>query len=136
MYVSRTRLDFRPASNPGPIDAQMPGFQATAPNRMRSFSTGMPRRIDLTSATSSYQPTSRPGSVHTPQTATYPHYQSSPMGTPTSFNLMSAPHHVTSFQNSYLRQDESEGPEGSHFPNVDSDDSGMPQEGEGLQHQY
>src|ERR1700733_4870610 len=67
---------------------------------MRSFSSDVPRRIEL----STHYTPSR--SVTTPQTATFPNYTSSPLVTQ-SFQMphMSAPHHITSFQNSYMRQD-------------------------------
>lgn len=79
---------------------QIPGFQAGASTRMRSFSGDVPRRIEL----STHYTPSR--SVTTPQTATFPNYTSSPLVTQ-SFQMphMSAPHHITSFQNSYMRQD-------------------------------
>ncbi|KAF1978481.1 homeobox-domain-containing protein [Bimuria novae-zelandiae CBS 107.79] len=78
----------------------VPGFQASS-SRMRSFSNNVPRRIEL----SSHYTPSR--SVTTPQTATFPTYTSSPLVTPQSFAMpqLSAPHHMTSFQNSYLRND-------------------------------
>ena len=67
---------------------------------MRSFSGDVPRRIEL----STHYTPSR--GVTTPQTATFPNYASSPLATQ-SFQMpqMSAPHHITSFQNSYMRQD-------------------------------
>ncbi|KAF2444667.1 homeobox-domain-containing protein [Karstenula rhodostoma CBS 690.94] len=78
----------------------VPGFQASS-SRMRSFSSSVPRRIEL----SSHYTPSR--SVTTPQTATFPTYTSSPLVTPHSFAMpqLSAPHHMTSFSNSYLRND-------------------------------
>ena len=79
----------------------VPGFQATSSSRMRSFSSSVPRRIEL----STHYTPSR--SVTTPQTATFPTYTSSPLVTPQSFAMpqLSAPHHMTSFPNSYLRND-------------------------------
>ncbi|ORY02927.1 hypothetical protein BCR34DRAFT_492813 [Clohesyomyces aquaticus] len=79
----------------------VPGFQAGSASRMRSFSGGVPRRIEL----STHYGPSR--SSTTPQTATFPTYSSSPLVTPQSYAMpqMSAPHHITSFQNSYLRND-------------------------------
>ncbi|KAJ4305048.1 hypothetical protein N0V90_000578 [Kalmusia sp. IMI 367209] len=79
----------------------VPGFQAASSSRMRSFSSSVPRRIEL----SSHYTPSR--SVTTPQTATFPTYTSSPLVTPQSFAMpqLSAPHHMTSFPNSYLRND-------------------------------
>ncbi|KAF2748217.1 homeobox-domain-containing protein [Sporormia fimetaria CBS 119925] len=79
----------------------VPGFQSASASRMRSFSNSVPRRIEL----STHYTPSR--STNTPQTATFPTYSSSPLVTPQSFAMpqMSAPHHITSFQNSYLRND-------------------------------
>lgn len=79
----------------------IPGFQAASGNRMRSFSSHVPRRIEL----STHFTPSRNSS--TPQTATFPTYSSSPLVTPQSFAMpqLSAPHHITTFQNSYLRND-------------------------------
>ncbi|KAF2097940.1 homeobox-domain-containing protein [Rhizodiscina lignyota] len=72
----------------------IPGFQAAS--RMRSYSAGIPRRIDLNGHTYRHS--------NPPQTATFPNYASSPLAPPHSYApLMSAPHHVTSFQQSYLR---------------------------------
>jgi hypothetical protein len=78
----------------------VPGFQASSSSRMRSFSSSVPRRIELSTH---YTPNR---SSTTPQTATFP-YASSPLMTNNSFAMpqMSAPHHLTSFQNSYLRND-------------------------------
>lgn len=69
---------------------------------MRSFSNSAPRRIEL--STTHYTPSRNTGA---PQTATFPTYTSSPLVTPQSFSMpqLSAPHHITSFQNSYLRND-------------------------------
>lgn len=68
---------------------------------MRSFSSSVPRRIEL----STHYTPSR--SATTPQTATFPTYTSSPLITPQSYSMpqMSAPHHITTFPNSYLRND-------------------------------
>ncbi|KAF2115992.1 hypothetical protein BDV96DRAFT_599523 [Lophiotrema nucula] len=79
----------------------VPGFQASSASRMRSFSNSVPRRIEL----STHYTPSR--SATTPQTATFPTYSSSPLVTPQSFAMpqLSAPHHLTTFQNSYLRND-------------------------------
>ncbi|KAF2687444.1 homeobox-domain-containing protein [Lentithecium fluviatile CBS 122367] len=78
----------------------VPGFQASSSSRMRSFSSSVPRRIELSTH---YTPNR--GST-TPQTATFP-YTSSPLITPQSFAMpqMSAPHHLTTFPSSYLRND-------------------------------
>ena len=78
----------------------VPGFQASSSSRMRSFSSSVPRRIELSTH---YTPNR---SSTTPQTATFP-YTSSPLMTQQSFAMpqMSAPHHLSSFQNSYLRND-------------------------------
>ncbi|KAF1947733.1 homeobox-domain-containing protein [Clathrospora elynae] len=77
----------------------VPGFQASSSNRMRSFSNGVPRRIEL----STHYTPHRNGS--TPQTAHYPSYSGSPLITPYSMPQMSAPHHMSTFPNSYLRND-------------------------------
>jgi hypothetical protein len=79
----------------------VPGFQASSGNRMRSFSNGVPRRIEL----STHYTPQRNGS--TPQTAHYPSYSGSPLITPQSYAMpqMSAPHHMSSFSSSYLRND-------------------------------
>ncbi|KAF2204811.1 homeobox-domain-containing protein [Delitschia confertaspora ATCC 74209] len=79
----------------------IPGFQAGSSTRMRSFSSHVPRRIELSTHFTPSRNTS------TPQTATYPTYSSSPLVTPQSYAMpqLSAPHHMTSFQNSYLRND-------------------------------
>lgn len=68
---------------------------------MRSFSNGVPRRIEL----STHYPPSR--STSTPQTAQFPSYSSAPLATPVSYGMpqLSAPHHLTTFPNSYLRND-------------------------------
>lgn len=68
---------------------------------MRSFSNHVPRRIEL----STHFTPSR--SSNAPQTATFPTYTSSPLVTPQSFAMpqLSAPHHITTFQNSYMRND-------------------------------
>ncbi|KAF2803733.1 uncharacterized protein BDZ99DRAFT_161421 [Mytilinidion resinicola] len=112
--------------------SQIPGFQAGATTRVRSLSGSVPRRIEL----STHYTPSR--SATTPQTATFPNYTSSPLITPQSFQMphMSAPHHITSFQNSYLRQDVGHGDsypqvgavlgeilEGSNQENQESNDS-------------
>jgi len=83
------------------LDSPIPGFQAGSGNRMRSFSSHVPRRIEL----STHFTPSRNST--TPQTATFPTYSSSPLVTPQSFAMpqLSAPHHITTFQNSYMRND-------------------------------
>jgi hypothetical protein len=90
---------------------------------MRSLSNGMPRRIDTLNQQHSFiQPRdpSSPSMSAAPQTATFPNYVSSPLAPPQHYaTLMSAPHHVTSFQNSYLRQDGGcVNVTGDSFPNV------------------
>ncbi|KAF2871899.1 hypothetical protein BDV95DRAFT_492933 [Massariosphaeria phaeospora] len=89
----------------------VPGFQASSAQRMRSFSSSVPRRIEL----STHYGQSR--STTTPQTATFPTYTSSPLVTPQSFAMpqLSAPHHMTTFPNSYLRNDSSSG---DHYSGV------------------
>ncbi|KAF2644913.1 homeobox-domain-containing protein [Massarina eburnea CBS 473.64] len=79
----------------------VPGFQASSSSRMRSFSNSVPRRIEL----STHYTPSR--SSTTPQTAGFPAYTNSPLVTPGNFSMpqLSAPHHMTSFPNSYLRND-------------------------------
>lgn len=91
--------------------APVPGFQAS--NRMRSFSNGVPRRIEL----STHYTPSRGNS--TPQTAHFPSYSGSPLGTPHSYAMpqMSAPHHLTAFPSSYLRNDSAHG---EQYPGVGS----------------
>ncbi|KAJ4354939.1 hypothetical protein N0V95_003405 [Ascochyta clinopodiicola] len=82
-------------------DAPVPGFQASSSNRLRSFSNGVPRRIELSTHYS-------PGrSVSTPQTAQFPSYSSAPLATPHSYGMpqLSAPHHLSTFPNTYLRND-------------------------------
>lgn len=81
--------------------APVPGFQASSSNRMRSFSNGVPRRIEL----STHYTPSRGNS--TPQTAHFPSYSGSPLVTPQSYAMpqLSAPHHMSTFPNSYLRND-------------------------------
>ncbi|EMD61170.1 hypothetical protein GGP41_010070 [Bipolaris sorokiniana] len=78
--------------------APVPGFGASN-GRMRSFSNGVPRRIELSNFTPQ-----RNGS--TPQTAHFPSFSSSPLVTQ-SFAMpqMSAPHHLSTFPNSYMRND-------------------------------
>ncbi|KAF2843136.1 hypothetical protein M501DRAFT_926337 [Patellaria atrata CBS 101060] len=80
--------------------SQIPGFQAASATRMRSFSSGVPRRIELSTH---YQPNRN---NTTPQTANFPNYQHSPLSSPQDYHIphMSAPHHITTFQNSW-RQD-------------------------------
>jgi hypothetical protein len=82
-------------------DAPVPGFQAASSNRLRSFSNGVPRRIEL----STHYTPSRSSS--TPQTAHFPSYSSAPLVTPHSYGMpqLSAPHHLTTFPHSYLRND-------------------------------
>ncbi|KAF2280163.1 uncharacterized protein EI97DRAFT_439225 [Westerdykella ornata] len=89
----------------------VPGFQASSASRMRSFSSSVPRRIEL----STHYTPSR--TATTPQTATFPTYSSSPLVTPQSYAMpqLSAPHHITSFQNSYLRNDSGQG---EQYPGV------------------
>jgi len=95
------------------MPSSMPGFQATSNSRMRSYSNNnLPRRIEL--GGNSY---SSHRGAPTPQSSTFPNYTSSPMATPSNFSMMSAPHHVTSFPNSYMRQD---GSPTEPFPSVDS----------------
>ncbi|KAF7443897.1 Homeodomain-containing transcription factor [Pyrenophora tritici-repentis] len=78
----------------------VPGFGSNG-NRLRSFSNGVPRRIEL----STHYTPHRNGS--TPQTAQFPSYSGSPLVTPQSYAMpqMSAPHHMSSFPNSYMRND-------------------------------
>ncbi|RMZ71464.1 homeobox domain-containing [Pyrenophora seminiperda CCB06] len=78
----------------------VPGFGSNG-NRLRSFSNGVPRRIEL----STHYTPHRNGS--TPQTAHFPSYSASPLITPQSYTMpqMSAPHHMSSFPNSYMRND-------------------------------
>jgi hypothetical protein len=93
------------------MPSSMPGFQATSNSRMRSFSNNnLPRRMELGNNSYSSHRGAPP-----PQTSTFPNYTSSPMAAPSNFSMMSAPHHVTSFPNSYMRQENSE-----PFPSVDS----------------
>ena len=68
---------------------------------MRSFSGTMPRRIELSNQFAA----SRTGG--TPQSANFPTFQHSPLGAPQGFGMtqLSAPHHITTFPNSYLRPD-------------------------------
>jgi hypothetical protein len=79
----------------------VPGFQASSSHRMRSFSNGVPRRIEL----STHYPSNRGNA--TLQTSHFPSYSASPLVTPQSYAMpqMSAPHHMSSFPNSYLRND-------------------------------
>lgn len=82
-------------------DAPVPGFQQASSNRMRSFSNGVPRRIELSTHYTPNRGTS------TPQTAHFPSYSSSPLVTPQSYAMpqLSAPHHLSTFPSSYLRND-------------------------------
>ncbi|CBX91160.1 hypothetical protein LEMA_P061940.1 [Plenodomus lingam JN3] len=91
----------------------VPGFQASSSGRMRSFSNGVPRRIELSTHYTPNRNTS------TPQTAHFPSYSSSPLVPPHSYAMpqMSAPHHITSFSNSYLRNDSAHN---SQYDNVGS----------------
>ncbi|KAJ4378073.1 hypothetical protein N0V83_000904 [Neocucurbitaria cava] len=81
--------------------APVPGFQQASSNRMRSFSNGVPRRIELSTHYTPNRGTS------TPQTAHFPSYSSSPLVTPQSYAMpqLSAPHHLSTFPSSYLRND-------------------------------
>ncbi|KAE9985269.1 hypothetical protein BLS_009012 [Venturia inaequalis] len=89
--------------------SSMPGFQATSNSRMRTFSgNNLPRRMEL--GNNQYR------GAPPPQSSTFPNYTSSPMAAPSNFSMMSAPHHITSFPNSYMRQESSSEP----FPSVDS----------------
>ena len=68
---------------------------------MRSFSNGVPRRIEL----STHYAPQRNGS--TPQTAHFPYFSGSPLVTPSSYGMPQrrAPHHMSSFPSSYMRND-------------------------------
>jgi hypothetical protein len=78
--------------------APVPGFGSSG-GRMRSFSNGVPRRIELSNFTPQRNSS-------TPQTAHFPSFSSSPLVTQ-SFSMpqMSAPHHMSTFPNSYMRSD-------------------------------
>ncbi|KAH8732527.1 hypothetical protein GQ44DRAFT_602041 [Phaeosphaeriaceae sp. PMI808] len=93
--------------------APVPGFQASSSHRMRSFSNGVPRRIELSTH---YTPNR---STNTPQTAHFPSYSGSPLVTPHSYAMpqLSAPHHLSTFPNSYLRNDSGHG---EQYPGVGS----------------
>src|SRR5947208_3079409 len=78
---------------------------------MRPFSSGVPRRIDVAQPTT--RPAFSPTRTEAPHSATFSAY-TSPISPPHSFSMMSAPHHITSFPGSYMRQEGS--PE--HFPSV------------------
>lgn len=95
------------------IDAPIPGFQASSSNRMRSFSNGVPRRIELSTH---YTPSRN---TSTPQTAQFPSYSSAPLATPQSYGMpqLSAPHHLTTFSNMYLRNDSANN---DHYSGVNS----------------
>jgi len=60
----------------------------------------MPRRIEL-----SIQYT--PRGQTTPQTAQFPSFSGSPLSTPQNYAVpqLSAPHHLSTFPNSYMRND-------------------------------
>jgi hypothetical protein len=94
-------------------DAPIPGFQASSSNRMRSFSNGVPRRIEL----STHYTPSR--STSTPQTAQFPSYSSAPLVTPVSYGMpqLSAPHNLSTFPSSYLRNDSAHN---DHYSGVSS----------------
>ncbi|KAF3049804.1 hypothetical protein E8E11_010413 [Didymella keratinophila] len=93
--------------------APIPGFQASSSNRMRSFSNGVPRRIEL----STHYTPSR--SASTPQTAQFPSYSSAPLTTPVSYGMpqLSAPHNLSTFASSYLRNDSAHN---DHYSGVSS----------------
>ncbi|KAK8223570.1 hypothetical protein BKA81DRAFT_376692 [Phyllosticta paracitricarpa] len=77
---------------------QMPGFESS---RMRSMSSTLPRRIELSQHSAHYN-ASRTAPTN-PQSATIPNYQTSPLGTPSSYpnpSMMSAPNSVASFNSS------------------------------------
>ncbi|KAF2145115.1 uncharacterized protein K452DRAFT_265751 [Aplosporella prunicola CBS 121167] len=84
---------------------QMPGFQSGAATRMRSFSSTVPRRIELSQHSAHYN--APPRSNTNPHSATFPTYQTSPLSAPGPYNtsMMSAPHQVSSFNSNYLRHD-------------------------------
>lgn len=98
-YSCRITLGEMKDSTLTKLDTPVPGFQASSSNRMRSFSNGVPRRIELSTH---YTPGR---SVSTPQTAQFPSYSSAPLATPHSYGMsqLSAPHHLSTFPNSYLR---------------------------------
>lgn len=100
-YSCKLTYNTKGASRLMKPDAPVPGFQASSSNRVRSFSNGMPRRIEL----STHYAPSR--SVSTPQTAQFPSYSSAPLATPHSYGMsqLSAPHHLSIFPNSYVRND-------------------------------
>lgn len=106
---SRTTINLRLTT----ADAPVPGFQASSSNRMRSFSNGVPRRIELSTH---YTPNR---SASTPQTAQFPSYSSAPLATPVSYGMpqLSAPHHLSTFPNSYLRNDSAHN---DHYSGVSS----------------
>lgn len=88
------------------IDPSMQPFTAPSPtqNRMRSYSNNMPRRMELNTScanNSPYGTIAPPRTAPTPQSATFPPYSASPLQA--SYSMLSAPHHVTSFPNSYMR---------------------------------
>jgi hypothetical protein len=95
------------------LDAPVPGFQASSSNRMRSFSNGVPRRIEL----STHYTLNR--STSTPQTAQFPSYSSASLATPHSYGVsqLSAPHHLSTFSHSYLRNDSAHS---DHYSGVSS----------------
>jgi len=100
------------------------GFAATANSRMRPFATTTgtaPRRLEVgpTSARPSAFSPART-SAQEPQSASFANYSSSPISPPNSFGIMSAPHQITSFSSSYMRQEGS--PE--HFSSVGEFDVG------------
>jgi len=106
---------------------------------MRPFGNeSVPRRIEegpttdgtpTVSRPNQFSPTTRsdgsPQQPQGPQSATFPHYTSSPMSTPNSFSMMSAPHHISSFSNAgYLRPDGSSPTHESYGNELDDGDNG------------
>ncbi|KAL1650396.1 hypothetical protein SLS58_001213 [Diplodia intermedia] len=91
-----------PPSGLPSTNSHIPGFQSGAQQRMRSFSSTVPRRIELSQHSAHYQTSRTPGPPN-PQSATFPNYQGSPLSTAGAYNqspLMSAPHTVSTFSNS------------------------------------
>jgi len=99
------------------------GFASNQANNPRlRFGTASvpPRRIEVGPPSTS-RPGYSPTRTEAPQSSTFPHYTSSPMTTPNSFPMMSsAPHHVTSFPNSFLRP----GSPGEQYSSGLGDDNG------------
>jgi hypothetical protein len=136
MLVNPGKSAHQPFSNCVPDPQSVSGFATTTAPRIRPFGNGaVPRRIEVGPPTSSptisrpnqFSPTTRnddsSSQAQGPQSASFPHYTSSPMATPNTFSMMSAPHHITSFPNSGYLQADGGSPTHESYGDMDGDNN-------------